>query len=82
MLTVTLLIGCDEKPQKPQAVVINMGLIAKAMGINEQIKEHIETMNHQISEEMKALSADLNNKFEYEKASLDDSPSEEDKKRY
>ena len=81
ILTITLLSGCNNEPPKPQAVVINIVAIAEAMGFDEQLKEHTETMSQQISEEIKALSDKLSKEFEDEKAGLGDSPSEEDEKK-
>ena len=80
ILTVTLLIGCDKEPPKPQAVVMNLGKIAEATGINGEMKIHTETMNQQFSEEMKALSAEISKEFEDVKAGLGDNPSEEDER--
>ena len=81
VITVALFSGCNNEPPKPQSVVINLAEIGEVTGINEQIKIRTETMNQQISEEMKVLSAKLRRELEDEKASLGDSPSEEDEKK-
>jgi Skp family chaperone for outer membrane proteins len=80
VLTVTLFTGCSKEPPKPQAVVINILAISEATGINEQIKQQMETVNQQISEELKVLSDELSKKIEDEKTRLGDSPSEEEGK--
>lgn len=81
MLAVSLSIGCDKEPPKPQSVVINIHTIAETTGINEDIKMLTEIMSQQISEDMKALTAASREKIENEKAGFGDSPSEEDKKK-
>jgi len=81
MLTAILLTGCDNKPQVPQAVVINIGLIAETTGFTEELKIRTETMNKQLSDEIKALSAELRKEIEDEKASFGDNPSEEDEQK-
>ena len=81
MLIVALFTGCDEEPPKPQSVIINIVAIAEETGINEQIKERTNTVNQQVTEEMKALSEKLRNEFESEKAGFGDNPSDEDAKK-
>jgi len=81
MLTAVLLTGCDHKPPVPQAVVIDIVLIAETTGITEELKIRTETMNQQLSDEIKALSAELRKEFEDEKASFGDNPSEEDEQK-
>ena len=81
MLIVVLFTGCDKEPPKPQSVIINIVAIAEETGINEQIKERTNTVNQQVTEEMKALSEKLRNEFESEKAGFGDNPSDEDAKK-
>lgn len=81
MLTVNLLTGCNNKPPKPQSVVINMRAISEAAGINELIKARTEEINQQISEENRALSSKLSKELDDEKARVGDNPSEEENKK-
>jgi len=81
VLTVVLLTACDKEPPKPQSVIVNIVTIAEETGINEQIKERTDTVNQQVSEEMKALSEKLRNEFEAEKAGFGENPSDEDAKK-
>jgi len=81
MLTAALLTGCNNEPPKPQAVVINIGMIAETTGFTEELRIRTEAMNQQISDEIKALSAELRKEIEDEKSSFGDSPSDEDKQR-
>jgi Skp family chaperone for outer membrane proteins len=78
ILSITLLTGCDKLPPKQQTVVINLGAIAEAAGVEEQVKMHMETLNQEISEEIEALSDKLRKKSEDKDTGLVDSPSEED----
>ena len=81
MLTAILFTGCKNEAPKPQAVVIDLPAVSEAAGIDELTKKYTETMNQQISEEIKALSAELSKQLEDEKAALGDNPSEEDDKK-
>jgi len=81
ILSITLFTGCSKEPPPPQAVVINLGTVAEATGINAQMKQQLQTLNQQFAAEMKQLSEELGKEIEAEKTRLGDNPSAEDEKK-
>ena len=79
--SIALFTGCSKEPPPPQAVVINLGTVSEATGINEQMKQQLQTLNQQFSAEMKQLSEELGKEIEAEKTRLGDNPSAEDEKK-
>jgi len=81
VLIVAQFAGCNNKPPKPQAVVINIGAIAEVVGVEAQVKKRMQATDQQIAEEIKAVSDKLRKAVDGENESSGGSPFEEGEKR-
>jgi Skp family chaperone for outer membrane proteins len=77
LISLIALTACNQEPAKPQAVVIDMSEVTKAVYLAERMKTFSDALTKEINAEITDLSAQYKQELEDKKASFGESPTQE-----